>query len=325
VFNHRGPRTSSQDRPGGDATPSGITATNDPATGNANGGGNGGNGNVQQPGATQSNSGQTAGQSTGVSGVTPGGFSNTAGPFNGTNPNTGNQNPGPAEPPHPKPPDIRPPTDIAKNPKPPDMSVATTLPSKNPPIKGPEADPFATKGPKSNPGKTPGKTSPGKTADGRLALPDAAALTAAETDLATTSPNATVTDLLQRVGQRPPAVEAYVALRKALELSINDGDAITALNIVDQLCHAFAVDELEVRAHALTDLRAKVREPAGCEAMAEAGLTLIDDAVTAENSQVAARIAETTLVAARRSGNNELIRKVTSRILRLRQDQPKTF
>ena len=45
--------------------------------------------------------------------------------------------------------------------------------------------------------------------------------------------------------------------RKALALSINDGDAIAALNIVDQLCHAYAVDDLDVRAQALTELQRK--------------------------------------------------------------------
>ena len=59
--------------------------------------------------------------------------------------------------------------------------------------------------------------------------------------------------------------------------------------------------------------------------MGEAGLALIDDAVAADKAQLAGRIAEIALASARRSHNNELIRKATSRILKLRQDQPKSL
>jgi hypothetical protein len=324
ILGQRSARNGSQNRSGTETVAGGTTPPNDPASGNANGG----NSNVQQgPNDVHSNppsSGQTLPVQTTTG--TSGGFNNSPSTFGVTTSKSGTQTSGPAEAnadpkvtdPKTTVPKTTDPSDTGS--KPPNKSVAMTLPIKKPPVKGSDSDPLGVKGPNKGPtSKTPGK------ADGRLAVPDASALAAAETDLATTAPNASVADLLQRVGQRPPAAEAYVALRKALQLSINDGDAITALNVVDQLCHAFAVDDLDVRSHALTELRAKVREPAGCEAMGEAGLTLIDDAVAADNLQMAGRIAELTLSVARRSGNNELIRKVTSRILKLRQDQPKAF
>ena len=148
-------------------------------------------------------------------------------------------------------------------------------------------------------------------------------MAAATADLDTAAPNASVAELLQRVGQKPGAAEAYVALRKALAMSVADGDAITALNVLDQLCHGYAVDQLEVRSKTLGELRAKVREPSACEAIGEAAVALVDDAVTAENIPLANQIAETALVSARRSGNNELIRKATVRILKLRQEPSK--
>jgi hypothetical protein len=313
VLNQRGPRPASPNHSADDrASPNTNDTSMPPVVAN-----------VPPPSqSTPNHSGDgqlTANQVANTSGGNSGGFNSGGGTFGNTTDTHGTAGPGPGtKTPEPKP-------VVAKPPDKTEKPIVATQPAKVP-GKTTDPNPLVIKTPTTVPPiTTPGKTPPGKNADSRLPVPDESAIVTAETDLNTTAPTASVAELLQRVTQKPGAADAYVALRKALALSINDGDAIAALNIVDQLRHAYAVDDLEVRAQALTELRAKVREPAGCEAMGEAALALIDDAVAADKTQLAGKIAEIALASARRSNSNELTRKVTSRILKLRQDQPKAL
>ena len=88
---------------------------------------------------------------------------------------------------------------------------------------------------------------------------------------------------------------------------------------MDELSRRFTVDAVPLRANAYLELRQHVSGAPAWGALGDATLALIDEAVAADQPDLALRLAETTLVAARKSGNLELIRKTTLRIIKLQE------
>jgi hypothetical protein len=74
-----------------------------------------------------------------------------------------------------------------------------------------------------------------------------------------------------------------------------------------------------LRATAYIDLRPHVATTPGWEALAEAALALVDEALAANRADLALPLVETSLLAARKSSNLELIRRVTHRVLLLQE------
>jgi hypothetical protein len=111
----------------------------------------------------------------------------------------------------------------------------------------------------------------------------------------------------------------YVALNTALEWSIVKGDVALVGQITDELSRRFTLDAVPLRAKALVELRPHIATTPGWEALAGAALPLIDEAIAANRPALAKKLAETCLVAARKSGNLELIRKATLRVAPLQE------
>jgi hypothetical protein len=174
-----------------------------------------------------------------------------------------------------------------------------------------------------NPDKTVPKVTPVKPAidpalAGKAAVPDAGAIAAAEQKLGPAATDVSAADLLELAHNAAESSEIYVLLRRALDAAIKLGDAPTAISTVDELVRRFAVNSLEVRLQALTELQARVRTSAATAAVATAESALIDEAMTSGQPDTVQKLAEMSIVAARKSADADVIRRVTLRIIRLR-------
>ena len=215
---------------------------------------------------------------------------------------------------------------------------AKTDPAENPPVTLPVVPPnpsieVKTPDPLKKPDKTPADPNvkpmtdpatvkppaPDPAAPKKLLVPDGTAEAAAEIrfteTFAAASPQA-ILDKSQTLGDGPLV---YVALRKALDAAMNGGDVALVGRIVDELSRRFTIETVPLRAKAYNNLRQHVATTSGWEALAEAALALVDEAVAANRADLALPLAETSLVAARKSGNLELVRKVTLRVLLLQE------
>jgi hypothetical protein len=153
----------------------------------------------------------------------------------------------------------------------------------------------------------------------KLLVPDGTAESAAKIRFTETFAAASPQAILDKSQTLSDGPLVYVALRKALDAGLNAGDVALVSRIVDELSRRFTIETVPLRAKAYNDLRQHVTTTAGWEALAEAALALVDEAVAANHADLALPLAETSLVAARKSGNLELVRKVTLRVLLLQE------
>jgi hypothetical protein len=199
--------------------------------------------------------------------------------------------------------------------------VATTVPPGNhPPDKSrpDKTSPEKTGPEKTNPVKvSPVKPVPDPSLAGKAAVPDNRAIATTEQRL-NLSAELVAVDLLDQAHKASEAAEIYVLLRRALDSAIQQGDAATAISAVDELARRFAVNSLEVRSQTLNNLQSHVRTSESLDALAEAAAALVDDATTAAQPDLVQHLSELSLTSARKSGNVDVIRKITLRIIRLR-------
>jgi hypothetical protein len=160
---------------------------------------------------------------------------------------------------------------------------------------------------------------PDPAAPKKLLVPDGMAEAAAEIRFRETFEAASPQAILDKSQTLSDGPLVYVALRKALDLALNAGDVALVGRIVDELSRRFTIETVPLRAKAYNDLRQHVATTPGWEALAEASLALVDEAVAANHGELALPLAETSLVAARKSGNLEVVRKVTLRVLLLQE------
>lgn len=152
---------------------------------------------------------------------------------------------------------------------------------------------------------------------GKAAVPDAATIAAINArlgDLSATPP----ADLIDQAHKATEPVEVYVLLRTAIGAAIKQGDAATAISATDELARRFAVDSLQVHWQTLDDLRAHADSPKSWAALANDASSLIDEASATGNRDLANRLAELSISAARNSDDLDTIRKVTLRIVQMR-------
>jgi hypothetical protein len=180
-------------------------------------------------------------------------------------------------------------------------------------------------------GKPPDKPSPAETPTPKVAtpspptkllVPDEAAKTAAEARLQAEFAGIDPEGMLEKSKALNEGPLAYVVLQKALEAAELKGDVALVGHIADDLCRRFTVDQVPLRANALLEVRKHVVSSAAWESLAVMALPLVDEAVAANRPDLSAPLAEASLVAARKSGNIELIRKVTLRVLLLQEQGP---
>ncbi|HEY2148826.1 MAG TPA: hypothetical protein VGH32_12875 [Pirellulales bacterium] len=208
------------------------------------------------------------------------------------------------------------------------MSVTPTTTSttdKSPaaidPVKKPEPPPTV---PAPAPASDPTTTAKPPTADGsspkKLLVPNAMDAASAETRFAETFAGAAPQAILKQSKPLTDAPLIYVALTKALGTAVTSGNVVLAGQIVDELSRRFTIDSVPLRAKTCIELRQHIATIPDWHALGEAALAAIDEAAAANRADLALPLAETSLLAARKSGNLELIRKVTLRVVELQDE-----
>jgi hypothetical protein len=202
-------------------------------------------------------------------------------------------------------PSVAPPTDPPTKAKP-------AEPAPNSTVKPSVVEPSAT--PTNNPATVkPLENSAVK----RILVPDKTALTAANARFADAFVGATPQSVLEKAKTLTDGPLVYVALNYALEGAISGGDVPLVGQTLDELSRRFTVDALPLRAKSYVDLRQHVATTPDWEMLAESTLALVDEATAAGHTDLAIPLAETSLLAARKANNLELIRKATLKVLLL--------
>jgi hypothetical protein len=200
---------------------------------------------------------------------------------------------------------VAPPTDSTTKIKPAEPApIPTVKPSVVEPNAKPTNDPVTAK-------------PPDNSADKKMLAPDKTALTAANARFADAFADARPQSMLEKAKTLTDGPLVYVALNRVLEGAIASGDVPLVGQTLDELSRRFAVDALPLRAKSYLDLRQHVTSTPGWEMLAESTLALIDDATAAGHNDLALPLAETSLLAARKANNVELIRKATLKVLSL--------
>jgi hypothetical protein len=206
-------------------------------------------------------------------------------------------------------PNLAPPTDPTTNVKPAVLAPNRTVkPSVVEPNAKPTTDPAAAK--------------PPDNAAKKLLVPDKAALAAAEARFPDAFADTTPQAVLEKAKTLDIGPLVYVALNHALDGAIAGGDVPLVGQILDELSRRFTIDSLSLRAKSYLDLRQHVTSAPAWEILSESTLALIDDATAAGHSDLAAPLVETSLQAARKANNVELIRKATLKVLSLQAEGP---
>jgi hypothetical protein len=183
-------------------------------------------------------------------------------------------------------------------------------PAPNPTVKPSTADAIVK--PTSDPSAA---TPPVNVAAKKMPVPDKAALAAAEARVAGAFAELTPQATLEKTKSLTDGPMVYVALNHALDGAIASGNVAVVGQILDELGRRFAVDSLSLRAKSYLDLRPHVSTAAAWEMLAESTLELIDEATAGGHADLTLPLAETSLLAARKANDLELIRKATLKAL----------
>jgi hypothetical protein len=198
-------------------------------------------------------------------------------------------------------------------------AATTTDAVKKPDVPPTVPNPTSTSTTGTNPPANP--TAPAATAENsapkKLLVPDAMAAAAVEARFAEMFADAPPEAILEQSKPLTDGPLVYVALTKALNTSASSGNSALAGRIVDELSRRFTIETVPLRVKTYLDLQQHVTTIADWHALGEAALAAIDEAVAANRADLALSLGETGLLAARKSGNLELIRRVTLRVLEL--------
>jgi len=119
--------------------------------------------------------------------------------------------------------------------------------------------------------------------------------------------------LLQQAEEtKDDAAARYVLFREAINLATQAGDLTQAFTAADELAKEFAVSGAALKAAAIDKAAADVA-PADAKALVETLLPIIDEAVTADDYDTAARIAKAAEGAAKKTKMLAVVSQVTSR------------
>ncbi len=154
-------------------------------------------------------------------------------------------------------------------------------------------------------------------ADNKLPIPNQAATTAAEARLTDAFPDSAPQAVLEKSKSLTDGPLVYVALNRALKEAMTGGDVPMLVQILDELTRRFAVDAVSLRAKSYVEVRRYVTTVSSWEMLAQSALALIDEATKAGRKELAVPLAETSLQAARKANNLELIRQATLKALSL--------
>jgi len=109
------------------------------------------------------------------------------------------------------------------------------------------------------------------------------------------------------------AASQYVLLRTARDIATQIGDAETAFAAIDEMGRAFQVDGLPMKLAVLSKGAAMARLPAEHKAVAEWAMALVEEAVAADQYDLAAQVAQLALGAARKANDAAVLKEVRVR------------
>jgi hypothetical protein len=119
--------------------------------------------------------------------------------------------------------------------------------------------------------------------------------------------------LQQGIDSKADPAGQFVLLKMARDLALSVGDAVVALRSVDETAQAFRLDALALRQEALSGLAKTATNPQQSRALADADWSALDDAIAADNFEVAKLLAAQGLAAAKRAKDNDVLRQWTAR------------
>jgi hypothetical protein len=198
-------------------------------------------------------------------------------------------------------------------------TAATTDPVKKPEVPPTVPSPASTSITSANPlaNANPPAAATNNASPKKLLVPDAMAAAAVESRIAEMFAGAQPEAILEQSKPLTDGPLVYVALNKALGTATSSGNAALAGRIVDELSRRFRIETVPLRTKAYLDLRQHITTIPDWHGLGEAALAAIDEAVAVNRADLALSLAESSLLAARKSGNLDLIRKVTLRVLEL--------
>ncbi len=115
--------------------------------------------------------------------------------------------------------------------------------------------------------------------------------------------------LRQALETRSDPAGEYVLLVKARELAVAGGDAAGAMQIIDETARSFRIDALTAKQEALVAMS----KPALAKPLSDAASAVVDEAVAADNYDVAKPVAAIGLSAARRAKDVDLVHQWLAR------------
>ena len=104
--------------------------------------------------------------------------------------------------------------------------------------------------------------------------------------------------------------ERFVLLRLARDVAVKAGDAKAAFAAIDQMQKAFSIDDLAMKSEALAAMAGKALKPDDRKALADAALALVEQAIDAENLDVAEEAMKTATGLAGKVHERELTQRV---------------
>ncbi len=119
--------------------------------------------------------------------------------------------------------------------------------------------------------------------------------------------------LLQEAGKAADSTNHYALLRYACDKAIEAGDADTALQAVDRMTRYYDVDAYRLQGQTLFQAAKSARLPVHTKAIAQRGLTLIDQAVELDDFVAADYLANLCRDAARKARDGELVKQAAAR------------
>jgi hypothetical protein len=119
--------------------------------------------------------------------------------------------------------------------------------------------------------------------------------------------------LQQGIDSKADPAGQFVLYKMARDLAVAVGDPAVALQSVDETDRAFRIDSYTMRQETLAALAKTAINPIQSRALAEAAWTALDDALAADNFDIAKLLATQGLAAAKRGKDVEMNRQWTAR------------
>lgn len=119
--------------------------------------------------------------------------------------------------------------------------------------------------------------------------------------------------LQQGIDSKADPAGQFVLLQKARDLAVSVGDPAVALQAIDAMAGAFRIDAVTLRQETLAALSKTATNPLQSRALADAAWAALDEAIAADNFDVAKLLAAQGLAAAKRAHDADVLRQWTAR------------